>query len=1072
MKQSNSKKVLSRSALLIALIMLFCTVFGGLVGVSFTSAPVAEAVVSEIDSYYSSLNENLTGTAFRSQLADLITRTHTTLTVYKGSSNLALNEVYKKTDADLDNPGNIIWFYTGTSIHYTGCGGQSGDTNREHVWPKDSGRAFDGDAERNVGADAHHLRPTEANLNSARSSKSFDEIPQTTTNIVKQNGSSAYGSGDTLCYTNSNFFYPSKGYRGATARILMYVQVRWGDKYGLSFVDSAGACKTIGKISTLMKWHIEEPPTEEEIRRNEAVADIQGNRNPFIDHPEYASKIFCYDGMSYNNALKNVVNEYGDYNNDTDIESISIDGGDRTLAVGEKAQLSATVTPSNASKNIEWLSSNTAVATISQTGEVTALKGGYTQIIAQSAKDSTKKATINLIVKAPTKIEVSGTPTQTKYTEGDAFDPGGLSVTVTYDDGSSGQVDPKNCKWLDGVTEKETLSKGTTSVICDVGGMRATVNGIVVKAMTGGTITITRADLPSSGAYGWKDWKVSDPKNSTVSISGQCYMTPSNANCIQMNSSKEYCYFYNTTPIPGKIVSITIYMYSGEKQWEVRTQSTSYGKGYSKYPSIGTSHGKQTATTEGTKWTLDTSDQYFCINYVDSGASYIQSIVIQYGDVDCQHVYGAWVDGSPATCLKDGVVGHYTCENCGEHFDANKQVLDTIVIPKLAHTEGEWIIDTQATCAQEGSRHVECTVCHTTIKTESITKLAHTESEWIIDEQATCSSDGIKHTECTVCHEEMQVELIDKLPHTPTDWIVDSAPTCIQLGHKHTECAVCHAQLDTADIPMTNHTLGEWETILEPTTTACGKQKATCTVCHEYYEERSIAPIGHTEHTLDTRVDRVDATCTRDGMTSTITYCTVCNEITNRVDEVIPSVGHVFSTEWTVDVEPTCTAEGSKSHHCTVCDEAKRDITAIEMTPHTYGEWQVTTAPTANNEGERTHRCTVCGHAEVETLPKLEVDFSSRFIQEVGAIASAQTNEQKFVAIKTALETYNQLTAAQKASVATHYATLESAIEQYNATATLQNTAHEKANDVAFPLIAGGMLALSAIFFAVRKRLI
>lgn len=1062
MKNTRTKRVLSQSALLIALILLFCSVFSGLVGVSFTSATVAEAVVSEIDSYYSSLNENLTGTAFRSELADLITRTHTHETTYDG-----LRDVFKTTDADPNKPGNIIWFYTGTSVSFNGS--FNSGTNREHVWPKNAGKAFPADSK--AGSDAHHLRPANDQLNSTRGSLSFNEVPQTSNNIVKQNGSSSYGN---LCYSGGGFFYPGEGYRGATARILMYVQVRWGDDYDLTFVDSAGNNKTIGKISTLMKWHLQEPPTEEEIRRNEAVADIQGNRNPFIDHPEYASKIFCYDGMSYNNTLQNVVNTYGDYGDDVDVESVSIDGGDRTLAVGEKVQLTATVTPSNASKSIEWLSIDNSVATISQTGEVTALKGGYTQIIAQSTKNPTIKATINLIVKTPTKIEISGTPLLTKYYEGEAFDPDGLSITVTYDDDSTGQVDPKNCKWLDGVTEKPTLSKGTTAVICDMGGVRATFAGIVVKAMTGGTITITRDNFTGSGGYAWSDWSATDSKNPNVKISGQGYIYPGEKNALQQNSSKTYRYIYNSTPIPGKIVSITVSIIEGKsnKTYEILTQSTPYDSTATPYPSTGTSHGEQTVTVEGTKWMLETSDQYFCINYTDTGATYIQSIVIQYGGEECQHVYGDWIEGTPATCQQNGSVGHYNCANCGENFDENKQPLDTIVIPKLAHTEGEWIIDAEATCSQAGSKHTECTVCHTTIKTESIAKLDHTESEWIIDEDATCTSDGIKHTECTVCHEEMQVELIDKLPHTPTDWIVDSAPTCIQLGHKHTECSVCHEQIDTAEIPMTNHTLGEWETILEPTTTACGKQKATCTVCHEYYEERSIAPIGHTEHTRETKVVTTDATCTRDGLRSTIVYCTVCEEVFERTDEVIPSVGHVFSTEWTVDVEPTCTAEGSKSHHCTVCDEAKRDITTIEMTPHTYGEWQVTTAPTVNSEGERTHRCTVCGHAEVESVPKLEEDFSSRFIQEVAEIANAQNNAQRFDAIKTALETYNQLTASQKASVASHYATLTTAIEQYNASVAVQNSAHQKANDVAFPLLASGIVALSALLLALRKRLI
>ena len=49
------------------------------------------------------------------------------------------------------------------------------------------------------------------------------------------------------------------------------------------------------------------------MRRNEAVYKIQGNRNPFIDHPEYAEMIYCYDGKTYNSTLKNIVSTYGGY---------------------------------------------------------------------------------------------------------------------------------------------------------------------------------------------------------------------------------------------------------------------------------------------------------------------------------------------------------------------------------------------------------------------------------------------------------------------------------------------------------------------------------------------------------------------------------------------------------------------------------------------------------------------------------------------------------------------------------------------------------------------------------------
>ena len=286
--------------------------------IRFNDTNVVNAA-DEVTNYYSSIDFNQTGLNLRSEVRDLITNTHKNYTTYSG-----LKDAFKTADADVNKNGNIIWFYSGTSVSFNGFGSGNGSTNREHVWPKNAGKAFD--AQSNCGSDAHHLRPTEAQLNSTRSDNSFNEVATTQANIVRQNGSTKY---ENLCYTAGGFFYPGEGYRGATARILMYVQTRWGDKYNLRFVDSAGNNKTIGKISTLMKWHLTEPVTEEEKRRNEAVYKIQGNRNPFIDHPEIATKIYCNDGEVYNNALKKVAEEYDKYNpieDDKVLESITLIG--------------------------------------------------------------------------------------------------------------------------------------------------------------------------------------------------------------------------------------------------------------------------------------------------------------------------------------------------------------------------------------------------------------------------------------------------------------------------------------------------------------------------------------------------------------------------------------------------------------------------------------------------------------------------------------------------------------------------------------------------------------------------
>lgn len=306
--------------------------------------PREEWTNSYSGTYYDNLNTEKVGAEFRSDLANLITTTHTKQLTYAD-----LKEVYKTTDVDPNNKNNVIWFYTGDSVPYTGAM-DTGEypTNREHVWPKMGGQAFPEQTE--AGSDAHHVRPLNTGLNNTRSNNHFGEVPQTSGNRVKQSGTYAnYGSDsnpDSWCYQATvngvKLFYPAEGYRGATARILFYLQVRWGDKSNLSFALGNAGTKVMGNVDVLLKWHLEEPPTDEEIRRNEAVYGIQGNRNPFIDHPEYAEMIYCNDGKSYNGVLKEMVEQYGSY-----IENKNEDNNGGTTTDPTPPDSGSTTTPGN-----------------------------------------------------------------------------------------------------------------------------------------------------------------------------------------------------------------------------------------------------------------------------------------------------------------------------------------------------------------------------------------------------------------------------------------------------------------------------------------------------------------------------------------------------------------------------------------------------------------------------------------------------------------------------------------------------------------------------------------------------
>ncbi len=606
-----------------AILAAFCLTLalGTFVGLDFSKASDGVFAAETASGYYASLeNETSQGAAFRTKLAQILKDTHKYKTTYN-----ELRNVYKVADKDPNKSGNIIWFYTGTSVAFSGDFGNGyNGTNREHVWPKAGGKAFDDDEEINVGSDAHHLRPCNASLNSSRGNFGFDEVPQLPSNIVKENGSTSYGN---LCYLANGTFYPGEGYRGATARILMYVQTRWGTEYSLKFVDGQGSVKTIGSISTLMKWHLEEPPTEEEYRRNDEVYKIQGNRNPFIDHPEYASRIYCHDGESYNSALQTVVNIYGDYK-DTDVESISFGETETTVAVGESTALTVSVTPSSAAANVLWTSSDDSVATVAN-GTVKGIKQGTVTITATAANDSNIKASITVKVIGVSSVTVTGTPTKTSYVAGEKFNPQGLTVTVTYSDGSTKTPSVTTLKWLDATTKTETLTAGTTSVILSFGGIEKTISGITVKAATTKTVSFGRNGVSGGSGknvpYSWNNWTAGE-------ITGKVYSWPGAKDSIQMNNNKNrQCYLFNDKALTGGIWKISVKVTSGT--WELRTSKTPFDTSANPYPTTGTSHGEKTATSDGITWTVNTTDEYFALCYKDSGVVFIETVEMTYGSI-------------------------------------------------------------------------------------------------------------------------------------------------------------------------------------------------------------------------------------------------------------------------------------------------------------------------------------------------------------------------------------------------------------------------------------------------------
>lgn len=194
-----------------------------------------------------------------------------------------------ETDEDPNNPNNVILLYSGISRSKAQHGGNVGDWNREHVWAKSHG---DFGTTMGAGTDLHHLRPADLTVNSTRNNLDFDEVAHTPDTAVKN----APGN-----YYTSSTLEPRDEVKGDVARMIMYIPVRYsGDKTDepkliINEKLNNGTSSPIGymgKLSTLLKWNLQDLPDEFEINRNNVIEEWQGNRNPFIDYPEFATMIW------------------------------------------------------------------------------------------------------------------------------------------------------------------------------------------------------------------------------------------------------------------------------------------------------------------------------------------------------------------------------------------------------------------------------------------------------------------------------------------------------------------------------------------------------------------------------------------------------------------------------------------------------------------------------------------------------------------------------------------------------------------------------------------------------------
>ena len=347
------------------------------------------------DQYYQGIDDSLEGEQLLVALSTL------TSSGFVGKSYSSLPSIYQYSDI---SNGNMVMIYTNSEKSFS-PGSMPGSTNKEHIWPASwYGTDKREEGSGSPGADAHNVQPSATDLNSKRGSCAFDELDFATSYKCYEFNRTdwSYGTpGDNDSYvwsTAHNYsngqagdaLYPARGSRGRTARALLYVATRYRNdtRYPVMLHDRAETLRSgrIGKLSTLLKWHFEEPPTEWEMKRNNEVATRwHHNRNPFVDHPEYAAKIYYTlpePGSSVPTAaVKNAIETYAAQNDAIKLDKSSVD-----IAIDQAIKLNVSSNPNN--ETIVWRSSNNQVATVNDNGLVTGVSKGTATITAEGNETS------------------------------------------------------------------------------------------------------------------------------------------------------------------------------------------------------------------------------------------------------------------------------------------------------------------------------------------------------------------------------------------------------------------------------------------------------------------------------------------------------------------------------------------------------------------------------------------------------------------------------------------------------------------------------------------------------------
>jgi len=246
-------------------------------------------------------------------------------------------DILDSADEDPNDPAKILDVYKNASFPKS-AGGNS-NYNREHTWPRSIGLGNTDGVLNSTATDAHNLRLSDIGYNSDRGNMPFDFCDPAQKPLCEERATlfnNGVGGGTGVYPGNSNWVTAGASgnsgswdvwhdRRGDVARTMFYMDVRYeGGIHGVTGLQEIDLVLTndrdqiqittsspayMGLLNVLLAWHAQDPVDAKELSRNEIIFAFQGNRNPFVDHPEWVACLFENDcienGIIFSDGFEN-----------------------------------------------------------------------------------------------------------------------------------------------------------------------------------------------------------------------------------------------------------------------------------------------------------------------------------------------------------------------------------------------------------------------------------------------------------------------------------------------------------------------------------------------------------------------------------------------------------------------------------------------------------------------------------------------------------------------------------------------------------------------------------------------